>query len=210
MARRSFSLQGLCASSNSAVRRRRKRQRRSYTGLEGRRRAGVSERVAVSECAPRGSIGQPRYHFNALERFECRMLDRGTSWDRKRSSTKVVPKIALALPNRQMMSRFVKCCFCSRCSGNWPRRKQEDRTRLHRVKTPLSFHREFGRVASFVALWLLLVATPARADVRILASPGGEVGSYIKLFSVLRQSGQRVILRNLLLSLHPGAEQYPP
>jgi hypothetical protein len=46
--------------------------------------------------------------------------------------------------------------------------------------------------------------------VRILASPGGEVGSYIKLFSVLRQSGQRVILRNLLLSLHPGAEQYPP
>jgi hypothetical protein len=83
-------------------------------------------------------------------------------------------------------------------------------TRLHRVKTPLSFHREFGRVASFVALWLLLVATPARADVRILASPGGEVGSYIKLFSVLRQSGQRVILRNLLLSLHPGAEQYPP
>jgi hypothetical protein len=46
----------------------------------------------------------------------------------------------------------------------------------------------------FVALWLLVVATPARADVRILASPGGEVGSYIKLFSVLRQSGQRVIV----------------
>ena len=56
------------------------------------------------------------------------------------------------------------------------------------------FHREFGHVASFVALWLLVVAIPARADVRILASPGGEVGSYIKLFSVLRQSGQRVIV----------------
>jgi hypothetical protein len=126
----------------------------------------------------------------------------GTLWDRKRSSTKVGPRIALALPNRQMTSHFVECCFCSRCSGNWPRRKQEDaRTRPHRVKTALScmhhhscFHRAFGHVASFVALWLLVVATPARADVRILASPGGEVGSYIKLFSVLRQSGQRVIV----------------
>jgi ATP-dependent protease ClpP protease subunit len=56
------------------------------------------------------------------------------------------------------------------------------------------FHGQIGRVASLVALWLLVVATPARADVRILASPGGEVGSYIKLFSVLRQSGQRVIV----------------
>ena len=129
------------------------------------------------------------------------MLDRGTAWDRKRSSTKVVPKIALALPNRQMMSRFVKCCFCSRCSGNWPRRKQEEaRTRSHRVKmtclagTTIPRPREFGHVASFLALWLLVLAIPARADVRILASPGGEVGSYIKLFSVLRQSDQRVIV----------------
>ena len=56
------------------------------------------------------------------------------------------------------------------------------------------FHRAFGHVASFLALCLLVVVTPARADVRILASPGGEVGSYIKLFSVLRQSGQRVIV----------------
>ena len=63
--------------------------------------------------------------------------------------------------------------------------------RPHRVKT---FHRAFGHVASFLALCLLVVVTPARADVRILASPGGEVGSYIKLFSVLRQSGQRVIV----------------
>ena len=130
------------------------------------------------------------------------MLDRGTPWDRNRGSTKVVPKIALALPNRQMTSRFAKCCFCSRCSGNWPRRKQEEaRTRPHRVKTPYFvcttipvFTVKLAHVASFVALWLLVVAIPARADVRILASPGGEVGSYIKLFSVLRQSGQRVIV----------------
>ena len=114
-----------------------------------------------------------------------------------------MPRIALALPNRQMMSRFVKCCFCSRCSGNWPRWK---RNKPERGRTALrlpynlcmrhhsSLPRELTHVASFVALWLLTVATPASADVRILASPGGEVGSYIKLFSVLRQSGQRVIV----------------
>ncbi len=73
------------------------------------------------------------------------------------------------------------------------------------------FHGQIGRVASIVALWLLVVATPVRADVRILASPGGEVGSYIKLFSVLRQSGQRVIVDGpcfsactLVLSTIPG------
>ena len=72
------------------------------------------------------------------------------------------------------------------------------------------FHREFGHVASFVALGLLVVAIPARADVRILASPGGEVGSYIKRFGVaaVRPTGDR--RRTLLLSLHAGAEQYPP
>src|SRR3954470_22243209 len=43
-------------------------------------------------------------HFNALERFEYRMWIGGTPWDRKRSSTKVGPRIALALPNRQMTS----------------------------------------------------------------------------------------------------------
>jgi hypothetical protein len=73
--------------------------------------------------------------------------------------------------------------------------------------------REFGHVASFLALWLLVLAIPARADVRILASPGGEVGSYTIYQAVLsvaavRSTGDR--RRTLLLSLHAGAEQYPP
>ena len=50
------------------------------------------------------------------------------------------------------------------------------------------------RRAFLVTLWCLIAATPARAEVRILASPGGAVGPYLELFSVLRQSGQRVVI----------------
>jgi len=46
----------------------------------------------------------------------------------------------------------------------------------------------------FAAFCCLIAATSARADVRILASPGGAVGPYLELFSVLRQSGQRVVI----------------
>jgi hypothetical protein len=41
---------------------------------------------------------------------------------------------------------------------------------------------------------LSLLATPALADVRILASPGGEVGGFLKLFAAIRQSGERVVI----------------
>jgi hypothetical protein len=50
------------------------------------------------------------------------------------------------------------------------------------------------RRALFAALWCVIAATSARAEVRILASPGGAVGPYLELFSVLRQSGQRVVI----------------
>jgi hypothetical protein len=39
-----------------------------------------------------------------------------------------------------------------------------------------------------------VVSMPALAEVRILASPGGEVGSYLELFAKVRQSGQRVVI----------------
>lgn len=35
---------------------------------------------------------------------------------------------------------------------------------------------------------------PALAEIRILASPGGAVGSYLTLFEAVRQSGQRVVI----------------
>ena len=37
-------------------------------------------------------------------------------------------------------------------------------------------------------------ASSAWAEVRILSSPGGEVGSFLALFRVLRESGQRVVI----------------
>jgi len=48
--------------------------------------------------------------------------------------------------------------------------------------------------ALFAALLILIAAPPARADVRILASPGGEGETYLELFSMLQQSGQRVVI----------------
>ena len=41
---------------------------------------------------------------------------------------------------------------------------------------------------------LVLCATPLRADVRILSSPGGRVGPFLDLFEAVRNSGQRVII----------------
>ncbi len=47
---------------------------------------------------------------------------------------------------------------------------------------------------------LALGATPLRASVRILASPGGEVGPFLHLFEAVRDSGERVIIDGPCLS----------
>src|SRR5205823_9365626 len=41
---------------------------------------------------------------------------------------------------------------------------------------------------------------PAHADVRILSSPGGEVGPFIDLFERVRQTGERVVIDGPCLS----------
>jgi hypothetical protein len=42
---------------------------------------------------------------------------------------------------------------------------------------------------------LCMLAVPAaRADVRILSSPGGAVGPYLELFQAVRESGERVVI----------------
>src|SRR3954466_4482084 len=51
----------------------------------------------------------------------------------------------------------------------------------------------------FVAA-VMLTAAPASADVRILASPGGQIGPYLKLFSAVNQSGERVVIDGPCLS----------
>src|SRR5437660_5182266 len=50
------------------------------------------------------------------------------------------------------------------------------------------------RHATLALAFVLIVLAPASAEVRILSSPGGEVGPYLDLFEAVRQSGQRVII----------------
>src|ERR1700719_1342848 len=50
------------------------------------------------------------------------------------------------------------------------------------------------------ALLALLLASPATAEVRIYASPGGEVGPFLDLFARVRASGERVVIDGPCLS----------
>src|ERR1700730_15092178 len=52
----------------------------------------------------------------------------------------------------------------------------------------------------FLALALCALSSPAAAEVRILASPGGEVGPFLDLFARLRASGERVVIDGPCLS----------
>ena len=45
-----------------------------------------------------------------------------------------------------------------------------------------------------------LISSPAHAEVRILASPGGQVGPFIDLFERVRASGERVVIDGPCLS----------
>lgn len=51
-----------------------------------------------------------------------------------------------------------------------------------------------------VLILLSLTATPASAELRILASPGGEVGQYVRLFARVRETGERVVIDGPCLS----------
>src|SRR6476659_8707844 len=51
-----------------------------------------------------------------------------------------------------------------------------------------------------VAVLALLSVLPARADVRIVSSPGGAVDAYLAAFARVRQSGERVIIDGPCLS----------
>ena len=51
-----------------------------------------------------------------------------------------------------------------------------------------------------VTATLCAVTAPARADVRILASPGGQVGPFLDLFDRVRESGERVVIDGPCLS----------
>jgi len=60
-----------------------------------------------------------------------------------------------------------------------------------------------GRIAfgvGMVVILALLALLPARADVRIVSSPGGAVDAYLAAFARVRQSGERVIIDGPCLS----------
>jgi hypothetical protein len=67
------------------------------------------------------------------------------------------------------------------------------------------------KVIPVVALICALAVPATHAEVRILASPGGQVGPFLDLFEQVRASGERVVIDGpclsactLVLSLVPG------
>jgi hypothetical protein len=74
----------------------------------------------------------------------------------------------------------------------------------------LSITRIIMTVILAAVLWVF-ASLLARADVRIVASPGGEVGPFLDLFEEVRNSGERVVIDGpclsactLVLSIVPG------
>src|ERR1700744_3224039 len=57
-----------------------------------------------------------------------------------------------------------------------------------------------ARTMSAVVILCTFAVPPARAEIRILASPGGQVGPFLDLFERVRQSGERVVIDGPCLS----------
>ena len=55
-------------------------------------------------------------------------------------------------------------------------------------------------ICLIAAMLCTLVTPPAQAEVRILASPGGQVGPFLDLFERVRDSGERVVIDGPCLS----------
>jgi hypothetical protein len=56
------------------------------------------------------------------------------------------------------------------------------------------------RTILFAAVMCALATAPAQAEVRILQSPGGQVGPFLDLFEQVRDSGERVVIDGPCLS----------
>src|SRR4029450_12221462 len=52
----------------------------------------------------------------------------------------------------------------------------------------------FLSIPTLCVVLALSAATPAFAEIRILSSPGGDVRGFLKLFEVLRESGERIVI----------------
>jgi hypothetical protein len=58
----------------------------------------------------------------------------------------------------------------------------------------------FARIILLATVLCAVALPPARAEVRILASPGGQVGPFLDLFERVRASGERVVIDGPCLS----------
>ena len=58
----------------------------------------------------------------------------------------------------------------------------------------------FARSMRLATILCALAVLPARAEVRILASAGGQVGPFLDLFERVRESGERVVIDGPCLS----------
>ena len=58
----------------------------------------------------------------------------------------------------------------------------------------------FARSMSLAVILCALAVLPARAEIRILASAGGQVGPFLDLFERVRASGERVVIDGPCLS----------
>jgi len=58
----------------------------------------------------------------------------------------------------------------------------------------------FARMSVVAAILCALVPKPAQAELRILGSPGGQVGPFLDLFEKVRDSGERVVIDGPCLS----------
>ncbi|HEV7634315.1 MAG TPA: hypothetical protein VGO54_02650 [Bradyrhizobium sp.] len=56
------------------------------------------------------------------------------------------------------------------------------------------------KIALLAVVVYATASPPARAEVRILASPGGQVGPFLDLFARVRASGERVVIDGPCLS----------
>jgi hypothetical protein len=68
------------------------------------------------------------------------------------------------------------------------------------VKEAPNMRTFFVGICAIAALLCTLAAQPARAEIRILASPGGQVGPFLDLFERVRASGERVVIDGPCLS----------
>jgi hypothetical protein len=73
-------------------------------------------------------------------------------------------------------------------------------TIIKRSKERSAMQTAFAKLIGIAIILFALAVSPARAEVRILASLGGQVGPFLDLFERVRDSGERVIIDGPCLS----------